>query len=224
MYQEASYAVAIETKEPTFQGMYITAEEPKISLRTAKSKDKTVVILGGMGHRVGAEIDLSETYKNLEQKAKEMYKDAKILYKWGTQDCITLDKIPYIGEFSKIMQNIYVATGYKKWGMTTSNISANLIADKIQGKENKYEEIYNATRLNPIKNRWELGELVKESTNSLVKERLTEKEKNPTCTHLGCKLTWNNLDKTWDCPCHGSRFDETGENIYGPAIKDLKQE
>ena len=221
MYQEASYLVAIETNEPKFQGMYIKAEEPKITLRTATYQGKEVVLLGGMGHRVGAEIDLSKTYEDLEQKAKKLYKDAKILYKWGTQDCITLDKIAYIGEYSTLMNNIYVGTGYKKWGMTTSNIAANIITDKILGKENKYEEIYNATRLNPIKNRWELGEMLKESTNSLIKERLTEKEKNPTCTHLGCKLSWNNLDHTWDCPCHGSRFDETGKNIYGPAIKEL---
>ena len=152
-----------------------------------------------------------------------MYKDAKVLYKWGTQDCITLDKIPYIGEYSKVMENMYVMTGYKKWGMTTSNIASNIITDKILGKENKYEEIYNATRLKPVKNRWELGEMIKESTNSLIVERMKQKEKTPTCTHLGCKLNWNNLEETWDCPCHGSRFDKDGSQIYGPAMEDLKK-
>ena len=121
-----------------------------------------------MGHRVGAKIDLENAYTELEKIAKEMYSDAKVLYRWCTQDCITLDKIPYVGEFSSIMKNIYVATGYKKWGMTTSNVAANIITDKILGIENKYENLYKSTRLRPIKNRWEFGEMIKETANSLI--------------------------------------------------------
>lgn len=116
MYQEASYAIAIETEESKFSGMYIKKEEPIISLRTAKMEDKQVIILGGMGHRVGAKIDLKDAFVDLEKIAKEMYPDSKVLYKWGTQDCVTLDKIPYIGEYSKIMENIYVATRLQKMG------------------------------------------------------------------------------------------------------------
>lgn len=172
MYQESSYAIAIETKEELFEGMYIKLEEPKISLRTAKDEDKTVVIVGGMNHRVGAKINLDEAYENLEKAAKTMYPDAKVLYKWNTQDCITLDKIPYIGEFSKILENIYVATGYKKWGMTTSNVAATILTDKILGVKNKYEDIFTSTRLEPIKNRWEFGEMLKETANSLIINKL----------------------------------------------------
>jgi len=255
MYQEMSYAIGIETKHNLFQGMYISKEEPKISLRTAKDKDKEIVIIGGMGHRVGAKIDLQNAYKNLEEIARELYGDAKVLYRWETQDCVTLDKIPYVGEYSGLMKNIYVATGYKKWGMTTSNIAANIIANKILEKNYEYENIFISTRLRPIKNRWEFGEMLKETTNSLIINKFKEPEEGlkdvkvgegkiveiegekigvyraedgrtykikPICSHLGCELSWNNLEKTWDCPCHGSRFDYMGNQIYGPAIKDLE--
>ena len=108
IYQETSYAIAIETKEKLFQGMYLQLENPRISLRTAKDGDKTLVIIGGMDHRVGAKIDLKDAFKELEKVAKEMYPDAKVLYRWNAQDCITLDKIPYIGEFSKMMPGVFV--------------------------------------------------------------------------------------------------------------------
>ena len=255
MYQEKSYVIGIETNHKLFKGMYINSEAPTMSLRTAKDEEKEIVLIGGMQHRVGAKIDLENAYNELEKEAKEMYEDAKVIYKWNTQDCITLDKIPYIGEFSGIMKDVYVATGYKKWGMTTSNIAARIITDDILGKENKYSELFRATRLKPIKNRWEFGEMIKETANSLIINKFKEPEEKiedvkcgegkiikigeekvgvykdeegnvykikPVCAHLGCELSWNNLEKTWDCPCHGSKFDYKGNQIYGPAIDDLE--
>ena len=86
-----------------------------------------------------------------------------MLYRWCTEDCISLDKIPYIGDFSSIMPNLYVATGFKKWGMTFSYIASKIITDKILERDNPYEELFKATRLEPIKNRDELGNMIKES-------------------------------------------------------------
>lgn len=256
MYQETSYLIAVETKEPLFEGMYICTEEPTISLRTAKNGDKRLLLVGGMKHKTGAKIDLKDSYKKLEKIAKSLYPDSKVLYRWNTEDCISLDKIPYIGEFSNLMPNVYVATGYKKWGMTTSNIAANIITDKILGKENKYKEVFESTRLKPIKNHKELANILKEVSYSLVINKLKNIEEyvkdvkqgegkiieiegqkigayrdekgkifliKPYCSHLGCMLSWNNLDKTWDCPCHGSRFNYEGKQIYDPAIKDLEK-
>ena len=220
--------------------------------------------MGGADHKTSSKIDLSNAYNILEDKVRKYYPDCKVLYKWNTEDCITLDKIPYIGEFSHFMTNMYIGTGFNKWGMTSSNVAANIIVDKILGYENKYEDVFKATRLHPIKNNEELRNMIKESANSLVinkfkvPERTTENTKDdsknitervsdfhknfsdiendtghvfeynsekvgiykdkdgkifavkPICTHLGCLLSWNNLDKTWDCPCHGSRFDYMG--------------
>ncbi len=255
MYSETSNVIALETSLPLFKGMYINDDVPTYSFRTTQLNGKQILLVGGMNHKTGAKIDLSNSYNILEQKAKELYPDAKVLYKWNTHDSISIDKIPYIGEFSTFYPNVYVATGFKKWGMTTSNVAANIITDKILGKENKYEEIYKATRLQPIKNRKELGNILKESSHSLLFNKLdlpaatpkdvepgegkivndngtkvgiykdeTGKEYKiiPKCRHLGCELSWNNLDKTWDCPCHGSRYTYEGKLIYGPSKKDLK--
>lgn len=255
MYQSTSYAIAMRTKQRLFEGMYINSEEPTISLRTAKYGDEYLLIVVGFDHKTGAEIDLSNSYKYLEEIAKNLYPDGKIKYRWNTEDCITLDKIPYIGEYSKMWENAFVATGFNKWGVTTSNIAARIITDKILGEKNEYAEIFKSTRLEPVKNIKEVTNMVKESVNSLVFKKLEipqeeanqiqegegkivevngqkigiYKDKNgqiykinPVCKHLGCELSWNNLDKTWDCPCHGSRYDYMGNLIYGPSVKDLE--
>ena len=172
MYQVTSYLIAVETNEPLFEGMYINSEDPTISLRTAKYGDKRIILIGGMDHKTGAKIDLKDSYKRLEEVAKQLYPDSKVIYRWNTEDCISLDKIPYIGEFSNLWPNAYVATGYKKWGMTSSNIAANIITDKILGRENLYEEVFKSTRLKPIKNYQELGNMLKEVSYSLIINKL----------------------------------------------------
>ena len=255
MYQVISYIIAIETNAEHFDGMYINAEDDVISLRTAIYGDKRLVLIGGMNHKTGAKIDLKNSYKRLEDIASQMYPGCKVLYRWNTEDCVSLDKIPYIGEFSNLWPNVYVGTGYKKWGMTSSNVAANIITDKILGKENIYEEVFSSTRLKPIKNYKELENMLKEVMYSEVINKLKateEKTKDikqgeakiidiegkkvgiyrdkegklfavkPYCTHLGCELSWNNLENTWDCPCHGSRFTYEGKSIYAPSIKDLE--
>ena len=256
MYQSTSYAIAIDTGTKLFDGMYINPSEPTFSFRTTKFKDKRLLIIVGGDHKTGYAPDNNKTgYKILENLAYEHYPDCKILYKWNTRDCITLDKIPYIGSFSNLMPNMFIATGFNKWGMTSSDVAANIITDKILGFENKYAKIYDSTRFGPIKNKDELKNMVSQVAKSFVSNRIKIPDEdlsaikndnggiikvdgnsvgiykdadgnifavNPTCTHLGCLLTWNNIDKTWDCPCHGSRFDFYGKNIYDPAFKDLE--
>ena len=255
MYQETSYLMAFEVKEKLFDGMYINSDEPTISLRTAKCGDNRLLIVGGSNHKTGAKIDLKKSYKRLEDAAKQIYPSAKLVSYWNTQDAVSLDKIPYIGEFSKMMPDVYIGTGYKKWGMTSSNVAANIIVDKIMNKENPYEDVFKSTRLKPIKNYKEFGNVLKEIGFSLVINKLKKSEDllkdvkqgegkiveiegskvgvyrdeegkiyavKPICSHLGCELSWNNLEKTWDCPCHGSRFTYEGKSVYEPSIKDLE--
>lgn len=262
MYQSSSYVIEIDTKSELFDGMYINIQSPIYSFRTAKDGNKKILLLGGGDHKTGENICYKDSYGLLEEKAKQWYPNCEIKYRWSTRDCITLDKIPYIGEFSNTLPNMYVGTGFNKWGMTSSNVAARIITDKIDEKENEYSEVFEATRLNPIVNKDEVKNMVSQTVKSLVVERIEEPEKvindktslddlkqetgqiiewngekvgvykdiegkmfavKPVCTHLGCILNWNGADKTWDCPCHGSRFDYTGKNLYNPALKDLEK-
>lgn len=257
MYQSSSYVIGIDTKTELFNGMYINIQSPIYSFRTAIDNEKEILLIGGLDHKTGENIDYKSSYGLLEKKAKEWYPNCEIKYHWSTRDCITLDKIPYIGEFSNMLPNIYIGTGFNKWGMTSSNVAAKIITDKITEKENEFEEIFKATRVNPIINKDEVKNMISQTAKSLVIERFKENSKEdidnikketgkiieingekvgiykdikgevfavkPVCTHLGCILNWNNADKTWDCPCHGSRFDYTGKNINNPAIKNLEK-
>lgn len=222
--------------------------------QNSKIDNEYVLIVVGADHKTGEKTDLSNSYKKLENITKQIYPQGKVENYWNTEDCITLDKIPYIGKYSNMWENAYVATGFNKWGITTSNIAANIITDMIIGRKNRYEDIFISTRVEPVKNRQEVGNMLKETVSSLVlkKFELPESEqaslKNeegkiieiegekvgaykdkegriytivPKCAHLGCELSWNNLEKTWDCPCHGSRYDYTGKMLYGPTVKDL---
>lgn len=257
MYQDKSYAIAVDVGENKIDGMYIQSCDPVISFRTARYNEKDLLIVAGSGHRTGQpDGKIEDSYKNLENYIKQYYPNADVKFRWSTEDCVTLDKVPYIGEFSKLLPNVYVATGFKKWGISTSHVAGMIISDMILGNKNEYSDIYKATRLEPIKNIKEFGNMLKESTYSLLINKIKpakdiiEKipigdggiveingEKvgiykrddgevfivKPYCGHLGCLVSWNNLEKTWDCPCHGSRYDYMGNIITEPTVKKLRR-
>ncbi len=178
MYQASSYVIGVDVKKTLNNGMYITASAPTFSFRTANYNGKKILLLGGCGHKTGTPAPYEDTYGTLENYAKQLYPNCEILFRWDTRDCITLDKIPYIGRFSNVMDNIYVGTGFNKWGMTTSNVAANIVCDMILGKENKYAYVFDSTRVHPIKNRTEIKNMITESVNSLAIKKFKDSTVN----------------------------------------------
>ena len=178
MYQASSYVIGVDVKKTINNGMYITASDPTFSFRTANYNGKKILLLGGCGHKTGTPAPYEDTYGTLENYAKQLYPNCEILFRWDTRDCITLDKIPYIGRFSNVMDNIYVGTGFNKWGMTTSNVAANIVCDIILGKENKYAYVFDSTRVHPIKNRIEVKNMITESVNSLAIKKFKDSTVN----------------------------------------------
>jgi len=207
LYQQRSYVLALENA-PIPEGMYLDEQENGLSFRSYGSS----LLLGGGGHRTGKP---GGGWTELEATAQKYYPQARITHRWAAQDCMTLDGIPYIGQYSPRTPKLYVATGFNKWGMTSSMVAAQLLTDLIIGKATPYEAVFSPSRsmLHP-----QLGINLAESARNLLSFSPRR------CPHLGCALRWNPQEHSWDCPCHGSRFTEDGKLIDNPATGDLKEQ
>lgn len=143
---QRSYVVATNIKEKFPNGMFINAENPGRSLRAQYDGKNQLVLVGGEGHKTAHGDNFKEHYDNLEEFAQSIFNVRDIPYKWSTQDYITLDNVPYIGNLTSKEENIYVATGFGEWGMTNGTAAARLLTDKILGKDNPFEEVFNPSR------------------------------------------------------------------------------
>ncbi|MEZ4358468.1 MAG: FAD-dependent oxidoreductase [Eubacteriales bacterium] len=252
MHQERSYAMALKNA-PLPDGMYLGID--KGNSFSFRSSGK-YLILGGGGHRTG-ENSVGGKYDKLRTLAEEIYPKSSEVAAWSAQDCITLDGVPYIGKYSSSEDSWYVATGFKKWGMTTSMVSAMIISDMISGKENQYAEAFSPQRFEFSASIKTLAEDTIKSAKGLIKEafklpkeKIDELPRNhggiveynghkagvykdeqgevfivsTKCSHLGCQLEWNPDENSWDCPCHGSRYNYNGELIDNPAQENLEKE
>ena len=251
MHQERSYVVALENAGH-IDGMYIDLDESGYSFRSYKD----LILFGGIKQRTG-ENKTGDSYSSLKEAAKELYPDSKAVYWWSAQDCMTIDGIPYIGRYSDNTPDIYVATGFNKWGMTSSMVAAMIISDMICGIENDFSEIFSPKRFDLSLSISNIGKDMVETTKNFIAQKIyipsstIEHIENghggiieydgqkvgvyknvdgevftvsTKCSHLGCQLQWNADELSWDCPCHGSRFDYRGRIIDSPAVKNIVEE
>ena len=202
MYQHRSYVIALENAAQ-LNGMYVDEDLKGLSFRECDG----LLLIGGGSHRTGKK---GGNWNELSAIAHKHYPGAKEICRWATQDCMTLDSVPYIGRYCKGTPDLYVATGFNKWGMSNAMVSALLLADLITGKKNAYERVFSPSRtiLRP-----QLAINAAESIVGLITPTA------PRCTHLGCALKYNKQEHSWDCSCHGSRFTDKGELINNPATK-----
>lgn len=205
MYQSRSYVSAWENAAQV-DGIYIDGSGNGMSFRNYGE----LLLIGGESHKTGKS---SEAWRGLESFAYKYYPDAKEKYRWAAQDCMTLDGIPYIGRYSKNTPGLYVATGFNKWGMVNSMLSAMLLTDAVRGRKSDYADVFSPSRT-------VMRPQLAVNLGTAVVNLLTPGKRR--CTHLGCTLKYNRLEHTWDCPCHGSRFEENGILIDNPATGDAK--
>ena len=206
MYQYRSYVIALENAQDV-KGMYVDEADKGMSFRNYNN----LLLIGGGDHRTGKQ---GGKWNELSGFAKIYYPQATEKYRWATQDCMTLDGSAYIGKYSAMTPDIYVATGFNKWGMTSSMTAATILSDLVLGIDNNFSAAFSPSRsiLRP-----QLAVNAFEATVNM----LTPSTKR--CSHLGCALKWNPQEKTWDCSCHGSRFSKSGEIIDNPANRNLRK-
>ena len=205
LYQHRSYVLALENA-PDVHGMYLDEDEKGLSFRNYGD----LLLVGGGSHRTGKQ---GGCWQELERFTQKHYPDAQEAARWATQDCMTLDGVPYIGPYSRGTDGLYVVTGFNKWGMTSSMAAAAVLTDLVLGQKNPYAELFSPSRtmLRP-----QLAVNTLESVLGLLTPTV------PRCPHMGCALKWNQAEHSWDCPCHGSRFDGKGHLTDNPATGDLK--
>ena len=203
LYQHRSYVCAYKNAQ-TLQNMYVDESLKGLSFRTYKD----MLLIGGSGHRTGKK---TTAWNGINSFAQKNYKDCILTYQWATQDCISLDGVPYIGHYSKHTPGLYVATGFNKWGMTSAMVSAKILVGMLQSKAPDYSEVFSPERsiLKP--------QLAVNSFEATLGYAMPVKRR---CPHLGCALKWNKHEHSWDCPCHGSRFEKDGKLINNPSIKN----
>ncbi|WP_239619217.1 FAD-dependent oxidoreductase [Cohnella mopanensis] len=254
MHAERSYVLGVRIDQEYSGGMYLGADNPKRSIRLVTDGKEPLILVGGEGHKAGQSKCTINHYETLQSFAASVFNVKEIAYRWSTQDLVTLDKVPYVGRINSSTDNIFVATGYRKWGMTNGTAAAHLLKNMVLGIEDRYQSVFDPSRLHAdpdiksfVSNNADVAkqlisgklEMVDRSLSSIgldegapvrVNGKRAGAYRDPdgalhvidtTCTHMGCETHWNDGDRTWDCPCHGSRFSYTGEVIEGPAKEPL---
>ena len=207
LYQNRSYVIAVENapdpgttlSELDGQGIYMRSYGD-------------LLLVGGGDHRTGKGKDGFSFLRNYVQMH---FPGARVKYAYANQDCMSLDGLPYVGQYSQKTPNVYVATGFNGWGMTNSMVAANLLTDQILGRDNALTKILRPDRSVLHKQLFcNLGATAADFVIPTAKR----------CPHMGCALKWNPAEHSWDCPCHGSRFDKNGKLLDTPAQKDANIE
>jgi glycine/D-amino acid oxidase-like deaminating enzyme/nitrite reductase/ring-hydroxylating ferredoxin subunit len=214
-HPERSYVVAGKTKDAP-AGMYISTESPAHSIRAHGDW----LLVGGESHKTG-QADAAERFERLGRWARERFGLEPEL-RWATQDQMPADGVPYVGRHDPLSAGVWVATGFKKWGLAMGSAAAELLTAQITGRDHPWAALFDPNR---VRARAGATTFAKENANvayHFVADRVL-KHGAPRCTHLHCLLDWNAAEETWDCPCHGSRFAATGEVIEGPAVRPLRR-
>jgi glycine/D-amino acid oxidase-like deaminating enzyme/nitrite reductase/ring-hydroxylating ferredoxin subunit len=255
-----SYAVAVRGASPLPEVMAISIGAPTRSLRVAPDPHRTgeeLLIVGGEGHNAGEQGDRTDDrYRALADFAQEHFGAAEVTHHWSAHDMTTADGLPYAGPLTPLSRHVWVASGFRKWGLTNGTAAAHIIAARILGRTHVHGDLFDTARFTPLRSAPGLAKEGLKDARHFLGDRLrrpdgtsldllepggdgmlleldgelvaasrdpdgTTHAVSPVCTHLGCRVGWNRAERSWDCPCHGSRFGPDGTVLQGPAVEPL---
>lgn len=234
---EKSYIIACKCNKNEKYSC-ITASNPGFSMRYYQDGKDIYKIYLASSHSTAIMQNDLENFLNVQNMFNIKEKD--VVKKWSNVDIIPGDKMPYVG---RVKHNLYLATGFNTWGMTNGVLAAKILTDKVDGKKNKFDNLFLLYRNNfyrfksffidfagsirafissRIKKKWYSSNIRFEKRNGVkvaiyMDDNGIEHIVRTTCPHMKCGLIFNEVEKTWDCPCHSSRFDLDGNCIKGPS-------
>ena len=251
-HPERSYVVASPYEGAHARaGMYQSTQSPAHSIRVHETGDGSWLLVGGESHKTG-QADAARRYRQLERWARDRF-GIEPAMRWATQDQMPVDGVPFIGPVDPLSRNVFVATGFRKWGLAMGVAAGDLLAALVEGSGHEWAKLFDTQRLRP---RAAASSFVRENLNvawRFLGDRVVKRAETDSiepgegrivgaglgqravyrdeagnlhaisarCTHLGCIVNWNSAERTWDCPCHGSRFGARGEVVMGPAVSPL---
>lgn len=256
-FPSRSYVVTARIDGAPPEAMLINAAPPLRSIRAVPFEGEELLMVLGENHHAGAAKAKPKRYERLAEFVAKHWGLRSIEHRWSAQDYSPDDGVPYIGRVTPRSERIQIATGFKKWGITSGTLAAMLTSDAIAGRDNPWAKLFSSTRVKPLA---EAPRFLAENGRvgmRFVGDRLVRPGRkdisalepgtgaivssqgqkvagyrdeagglhavSTRCTHLGCQVAWNAAERTWDCPCHGSRFTVDGEILSGPATKPLPQ-
>jgi len=243
-----SYAVAARYDREPPGGMYLSADKP---VRSVRDYDKWLIV-GGESHKTGQGKPEDLHFQALREWGAEHFGLGSYEFEWSAQDPVSGDGLPMVGTLTPTTRHVWVATAFRKWGMANATAAAEILTAGITGREHPLAKVFDPRGHPVATLRRMLGEgadTAKHFVGDRVAARLraqpgpgegavVREHGNPVavyvdadgsrhavsavCTHLGCLVGWNEAERTWDCPCHGSRFAVDGTVIEGPAVSPLE--
>ncbi|HEX3206304.1 MAG TPA: FAD-dependent oxidoreductase, partial [Propionibacteriaceae bacterium] len=253
-----SYVLAFRRATQIPHGMYISADQPTRSLRTALHDGEELLLVGGNGHPVGRHpVNPSELVTDLTDWTRRWFQGAERTHVWSAQDYVAHGGVPFVGKLPRGGGHMYLATGYSKWGMTNAVAAAMRISGEILDEVPSWARTLGtrvskpASAVRYFRANAAIGFAAAQGWLDAELHPLKEEERTPPegtgvvgavrgepvaistvagrtcavsaiCTHLGGIVRFNDLEKSWDCPLHGSRFAADGTLLEGPSNSNLK--